>query len=495
MTYALGVDVGATHTAAAVWRDGRALPAVLRPLDYDIPSVLYLEKNGTRLVGEAAVRRSAGHSDRTARRFKRHLGADAVRLAGADVPAEELVADMIRFAAGRVAEHEGGPPAHVTLTCPARWGPAQQALMERAAGLAGLESVGLVPEPIAAAVSHAAGAMSPSAGVRTGALLGVYDLGGGTFGATVVRKTIGGFEVCGRPGGLDDVGGVTFDEVVYEEVVRASGPALSGLRPDDRATARHLAQVRAGCERAKEALSSQDRARVTVVLPHFSDEVTVTRPVFESGITPALSRTVSTFTDTVHAAGYDLADLSLVLLVGGSSRIPLVSRLLARALPPTVRLEEGSYPELATCLGAAITAGTRVSKSKVPPDAHIPSQSAHVGSVPRARGVDRIAVRNDRTAEPRHAGPVPPDVAAGASMPVISVDRVAAGIGDLLDVPLAPDVAPRTHPLLADSETLTIRTGHDAGYGRSERLYVVLIVLAVALVLFLAWLLAVLSHR
>jgi hypothetical protein len=80
-------------------------------------------------------------------------------------------------------------------------------------------------------------------------------------------------------------------------------------------------------------------------------------------------------------------------------------------------------------------------------------------------------------------------------MPVISVDRVAAGIGDLLDVPLAPDVAPRTHPLLADSETLTIRTGHDAGYGRSERLYVVLIVLAVALVLFLAWLLAVLSHR
>jgi molecular chaperone DnaK len=487
MTYALGVDVGATHTAAAVWRDGRATPAVLRPRAFDIPSVLYLQENGAMLVGEAAVRTAPDCSGRTARDFTRYLGADGVRLAGADVPAEELVADMIRFAAGRVAEHEGGPPAHVTLTCPARWGPARHALMERAAGLAGLESVGLLSEPLAAAVSHAAG--TP---VRTGALLGVYDLGGGTFEASVVRKTVGGFEVCGRPGGLDDVGGAAFDDVVYGEVAAASGPALSGLRRDDRATARHLAQVRAGCEKAKEALSSQDRARVTVVLPHFSDEVTVTRSAFEGGIAPALSRTVSTFTDTVHAAGYDLADLSLVLLVGGSSRIPLVSRLLTRSLPAAVPLAPGSHPELAVCLGAAITGGTRLAERRVAPDAHVPSPPAHVGPVPRVREDDRIAVRDDG---PRPADrPVLSDGAGGASPPVISVDRAAAGIGDLMDVPLRPGLPPRTHPLLADSETLTIRTGHDAGYGRGERVYVLYVALAVAVVLLGVWLLAALTH-
>jgi hypothetical protein len=299
--------------------------------------------------------------------------------------------------------------------------------------------------------------------------------------------------MCGRPAGLEDVGGAAFDQVVYAEVARSTGPALAGLRSDARAAAR-VARVRSQCVQAKEALSSVDEARFTAVLPpHFVTDVRVTRSAFEDAIRIPLLRTVSVFADTVQAAGVHPADLALVLLVGGSSQIPLVARLLEERLDVHVALDD--RPELAVCLGAAITAGVRLRRSRVSPDTATVSPQIHRGAVRGARDDDRTAVRTHPTTEPHPTSrPASPGGGSDVPPPVIEVDRLASQISDLTDRRLRPHIAPHTHRLLADSETLYIRTGQDVGYGQEGRLFVLLVGLAVAVVLALIVLLAMVTH-
>src|SRR5215213_5557383 len=176
-TYGLGVDLGTTYTAAALWRDGRAESVALGTTSLSVPSVLFLRDDDVLLVGDAAVRRGISEPDRVARQFKRRFGDDEA------TPAE-LAGVLLRWVVDTVTEREGGPPAHVTLTHPATWREHRTSLLVEAAEAAGLTDVGLVAEPVAAAAFYAS-----TERLETDALLAVYDLGGGTFDATVVRKT------------------------------------------------------------------------------------------------------------------------------------------------------------------------------------------------------------------------------------------------------------------------------------------------------------------
>jgi molecular chaperone DnaK len=352
--YGLGVDLGTTYTAAALWRDGRAECVPLGTSTMSVPSVLFLREDDVLLVGDAAVRRGIAEPDRVARQFKRRFGDDVPMVLGdLEVGPAELAGQLLRWVVDTVTEREGAPPAHVTLTHPATWREHRTALLVEAAETAGLIGVGLLAEPVAAAAFYAS-----TERLGTGALLAVYDLGGGTFDATVVRKTATGFAVQGPPMGDPDIGGTDFDQVVLDHVASVLGVAWRTLDLDDPAVLAAVAQVREHAVAAKEQLSSDTEASVPVVLPGVVRDVRITRGEFESAIRIPVLRTLDVLTEAIDAAGVTPADIRTALLVGGSSRVPLISRLVSSQLGLDVGID--AHPKYAVCLGAAISAGARL---------------------------------------------------------------------------------------------------------------------------------------
>jgi molecular chaperone DnaK len=427
VVYALGIDIGTTYTAAAVYRDGQATTVPLGERADSVPSSLFLREDGVMLVGEAANRRGTTDPSRVAREFKRRLGDRAPILLGeSEMSAQQLTGYLIRWVVDKVAEREGEPPAHVTLTCPATWGAYRRQLMTEAASTARLTGVGLLPEPVAAAAYY-----TSRERLEPGSLIAVYDLGGGTFDATVVRKTAGGFEIHGQAGGDETVGGTDFDQVVMNHVATTTGLRWSVFDASDPAVLAGLAQLRAHAIDAKEALSSDIEATVPVVLPEVTRDVRITRAELEAAIRIPILRTVDTLAQTLAASGVELADLRAVLLVGGSSRIPLVSRLIGAEMGVPVAVD--THPKHAVCLGAAISAGSRL--------AAVPMVPGPVTGTPTVE-VPTIGARTSGAADPA--------VDAGAELLAppsgVSVDLTGAVPAAPLDVLLRP-VPDNTRPL------------------------------------------------
>ena len=351
--YTLGVDVGTSRTAAAVWRDGRATTVDLGDRTATVPSAVLLRADGGLLVGDAAVRRGVLEPERLARGFKRRMGDPTGLLLGDDVLSPvELTGAVLRHVVDTVRAREGGEPDHVTLTHPATWGDLRRDLLVEAAGHARLRDVGLLAEPVAAAVHYAALDRLP-----VGAVVAVYDLGGGTFDATVVVRTGDGYELRGEPGGDEHIGGEDVDEAVLRHVVAALGRAWTSLDVEDPAVLGALAAVREQSVLAKEALSSDVEAVVPVILPGLTRQVRITRAELETAVRIDLLRTVDTLARTVASAGLRASDLHAVLLTGGSSRIPLVSELIAAEVGAPVVVD--AHPKYAVCLGAALSAAGR----------------------------------------------------------------------------------------------------------------------------------------
>jgi actin-like ATPase involved in cell morphogenesis len=410
--YGLGIDLGTAQTAAAVWRDGLVFPVALGGRSQAVPSVLFLRDDGSVLVGDAASRRGIVETDRVVRAFKRRFGDDVPLLVGdQEITADELTGHLLRWVVDTVTEREGGPPAHVSLTHPATWGPHRRELLAATAEKAGLGRVGMLPEPVAAAAYYAS-----TQRLSTGDLLAVYDLGGGTFDATIVRKTAGGFAIQGAPTGDDGLGGIDFDQSVMDHVTAALGADWPALDDDDTATLAALEQVREHVTAAKEALSSDVDATVPVILPGTSRQVRITRAEFEAAVEDRLRHTVDLLGEAINSAGITPSDITTVLLTGGSSRIPLISRLIATELGIPVAVD--THPKLATCLGAAIATGARLG-----PPPQTPAQPAGRGAEPSAVAVDLAATgiltRLDTTGSrrpPRPDGPrtgVTTPIAAG----------------------------------------------------------------------------------
>ena len=238
--YRLGIDLGTTYTAAAISRsrgDQWSEPEIvaLGSQSASVSSVLYLgapeegSPTGTLLVGESAERRALTDPDRVVRQFKRRIGDDVPLVVGDAVhTAQELAARMARWVVDKVAEREGGPADLIAITHPASWGEHKRDLLAGALREAGLTATTFLPEPQAAAVAYAA-----KERVEAGSTVAVYDLGGGTFDAAVVRKTAQGFELPGRPEGIEALGGVDFDERVFDHARAGLGAAFDELDPED----------------------------------------------------------------------------------------------------------------------------------------------------------------------------------------------------------------------------------------------------------------------
>lgn len=349
--YALGIDLGTTYTAAATWRDGRAEIASLGGRGAAIPSVVLLRADETFLTGEAANRRGLTEPSRVAREFKRRLGdTTPLMLGGTPYSAEALMAQLLRAVVAEVSSREGGPPTAVCVSHPANWGPYKIDLLRQAVRMADLPSVSFVTEPEAAAVNYA-----QESRLGIGAAVAVYDLGGGTFDAAVLRRTGSGFTILGQPEGIERLGGIDFDAAVFNHVRVTLGSKLDSLDDDDPSAITAVARLREECVAAKEALSSDTDTSIPVLLPNVTTEVRLTRAELESMIRPALHGSIEALQRAVRSAELTPEQLHAVLLVGGSSRMPLVGQLVAAELGRPVAVD--THPKHAVALGAARLAG------------------------------------------------------------------------------------------------------------------------------------------
>ena len=347
MTWTLAIDFGTTATAAAIY-DGDAelihVDGMAR-----LPSLVLMGTDGEPVCGTAAERQAAGAPERVERTPKRRLGDRMLLLGDQAVDPVDLVAAVLRKVADEARRRQGGTdPGQVVLTHPAAWVGARLAALRDAARRAELGEVTLLPEPVAAAVHLA------DDRIETGDHVAVYDLGGGTFDAAILRRTTTGFEPVGAPGGDEHLGGEDFDELLYDavgEVLAARDPERWELlrASDERTWVRANAALRDEVRAAKEALSSTPE--YTIYVPSLDQEVRVTREEVEELVRPSLERSVDELVATVERAGLRLADVKAVYLVGGSSRIPLASRLISERTG-LVPLTWGD-PKAAVALGAA----------------------------------------------------------------------------------------------------------------------------------------------
>ena len=208
MSYSLGVDLGTTFVAAAIARPYGAEMVALAHQSVVAPAMVCLLDDGTLVTGDAARRRADARPERIGSQFKRRLGDPTPVLLGTEsFTVTELLATLLRDVLTQVVSREGGPPDRVVLTHPANWGPFRRKLFDEVPGRAGLSNTETITEPEAAAAHYAA-----TRRLHDGQIVAVYDLGGGTFDATILRGGTNAVEILGRPEGIERLGGVDFDE-------------------------------------------------------------------------------------------------------------------------------------------------------------------------------------------------------------------------------------------------------------------------------------------
>ena len=326
-SWRLSIDFGTSYTAAACERSGR-ITSILFDGSPRIPSVVAIDDHGAIVVGAVAEREMARAPERAERCPKQRIG-DAVMLLGSvPVSPVDAVAAVLRYVFDEAVHQSGGArPGQVVLTHPARWGSVRLGVLAEAARRAGMPEPEFVSEPVAAAAAE-----SQAASLGDGQVAAVFDLGGGTFDTAVVRRVGDRFEVIGPPGGNDRVGGETFDERVFvhlgELLAQGSPEAWEHLRFNEERTWRRAAfDFRTAARAAKEALSTRVDIATYLGAP-IDAELRLTRDELERLIAPDLHLAVAELAATVEAAGVSPSDLRSVFLVGGSSRIPLASRLV-----------------------------------------------------------------------------------------------------------------------------------------------------------------------
>jgi molecular chaperone DnaK len=346
----LAIDFGTSFTAASTRERGRDPELVEMDAPFGpqvrMPSLVLAHEGGELMVGWAAETQAQVTPERVERTPKRRLGeAEPLLLGSRAIAPEDACAAVLRAVLDEARRREGRTePAEVRLTHPARWARRRLDALREAALRAGIRRPLLLSEPAAAAV-HFSGRLA------TDDLVAVYDLGGGTFDTAVLRRTDAGeFEQVGPPGGKDGLGGETFDErltAFLENELRAASSADGDRLRNDR---RVRAQFRHNVRAAKEALSQASAVDVPLPAGLQRQSIRVTRDDFERLIRLDVEETVQILARTLADAGVRPEELRGIFLAGGSTRIPLVPRLVEERLG---RFDTYDEPKAVVALGAA----------------------------------------------------------------------------------------------------------------------------------------------
>ena len=354
----IGIDLGTTHSEVAAVRNGR-----VELIDVEgarlMPSVVGLDDDGQLLVGQAARNQQALRPERTVRSVKRRMGEDVrIPLGEQEYTPQELSAVLLSRLRQAAEAWLGEPVKRAVITVPAYFSDAQRQATRDAGALAGLDVARIINEPTAAALAYESGDTQ-----RCHTL--VYDLGGGTFDVSVVRLEQDVVEVLSSHGN-NHLGGDDLDALIIDHL-RAHVKEEHGLDPAD--DPRAMARLARAAEAAKIELSSAPFARIEEAYLLEGREgpihlrLELTRADYESLIEPYLQETLDAVHTALEGAGLTIGDLDEIILVGGSTRTPLIQRRLEALTGLTPRCELD--PDLCVAMGAATQAaalaGQRVS--------------------------------------------------------------------------------------------------------------------------------------
>ncbi|MEV5541670.1 type VII secretion-associated protein [Saccharopolyspora shandongensis] len=325
MSLHVSIDFGTSSTCTVV-SVGGAEPQVVvidgQPL---VPSAVFAAADGTLFVGHEAERQAAVDPARFEPHPKRRIDEGELLLGSSVLKVADVIRAVLQRAVGEARRFAGGAAVDLlVLTHPADWGSMRTAALRQAAAGLGKELV-MVPEPVAAAVFHSAGH-----GLPDGGALAVLDLGGGTVDASVVRKQGSSFQVLATHG-EPNFGGADIDQALLDHIGRlvsgadpeAWGKLVDGREMPDR---RRRRVVRQDVRGAKETLSRHAYTDVPMP-PPFSD-AHVTRVDLEALIAAPLAKSADLVLTTLREGKVARQQLAGVFLVGGSSRIPMVARLI-----------------------------------------------------------------------------------------------------------------------------------------------------------------------
>lgn len=350
MSKIIGIDLGTTNSAVAITRDGA--PQILpRGDERIIPSVVgYDASNGRWLVGTPARNQYVLAPENTVRSIKRKMGTDArLELGGRPLSPPEISAFILRELKNIAERHLGGEVSEAVITVPAYFNDAQRQATMDAGQIAGLRVRRIINEPTAAALAY-------GLNMAEDQLVLVYDLGGGTFDVSLV-ELMGGIVEVRASHGNTQLGGDDFDERLAGQLADhfANEHGLD-LRQDRRAWARLLRAA----ENAKITLSAHPFAWVKEEYLAEKDGVPlhmtyeVSRQNFEEAIADLLEGTLESIEQVLSEANVTEEEISHVLLVGGSTRIPAVWELVANRLG--IEPQMSVNPDEAVALGAGVQA-------------------------------------------------------------------------------------------------------------------------------------------
>jgi molecular chaperone DnaK len=322
----IGIDLGTTFCAVATL-DDRGRPVTVPNRDGEVltPSAVYFAPDGSVVVGQPALDMALEQPDRVATLIKRRMGYPDYGhpVAGRSFRPETLSAIILRKLAHDAATHVG-PVKQCVVTVPAYFDDTRRKATMDAGRIAGLEVIDILDEPSAAALAYS---MQSGSGDRevTGGTVLVYDLGGGTFDVTLVRLARKRFQVLAIEGDVR-LGGKDWDDRL---VNWAADKFQQQFGSDPRNDPQSLAMIQATAERAKRTLSKVEQASLTVAHDGHRLTLPVSRPEFETLTKDLLVRTRLTTQQVLNQAGLTWPVVDKVLMVGGSTHMPMTGRMLA----------------------------------------------------------------------------------------------------------------------------------------------------------------------
>lgn len=336
--------MGTTSTVVATRVEGRPAEIVEVDGQRTMPSIVFVDDDGSLPVGMTAAQLGAGRPDRAVRAPKRRMDVDEpIVVGGRGLSAVELVAALLRHAANEAIRMHGSDPSEVRLTHPVAWPDRALARLREASAAAGLGDARLVPEPIAAA--HSLQTTPP-----VGARVAIYDLGGETFDTVALEVAEEGFVPVSKALGSRAVGGELLDEMIMAHLGERVGPEIVDqlLVSDDPGWTRANSELRSASRAAKESISSHPYAEVAVMTPGGLLSERLTRPDLEQLAAPLVAETIPLLERVIEAAG----GVEMIHLVGGGSRLPIVTETI-RQRWPGLEIGQTGDPRVAVALGAA----------------------------------------------------------------------------------------------------------------------------------------------
>ena len=343
-----GIDLGTTNSVIS-FIDQAGLPTVVPNQDADgdiTPSVVFIEDNGSPVVGQAAKDVAPLYPGRVVSLVKREMGRRREwTIGGESFTPESLSAIILRRLGANAEAHTGEAVKNVVVTVPAYFGMLERGATRDAARIAGFDTIGIVPEPVAAALHYDVVAEAD------GKTILVYDLGGGTFDTTVIAIESGSIEVLCTDGD-SQLGGADWDERLTSLILRRF-KAEADLGEEDPEDNEHfMRELLTMAEDVKKGLSRAQSRPVAPRLGQIGARFDITREEFEEETADLLNATIDCTRRTVAylAEHYPGRAIDEVLLVGGATRMPAVAARLETELELRPRLHD---PDLAVAKGAA----------------------------------------------------------------------------------------------------------------------------------------------